>query len=135
MTDGARTPSGISRDNLPQATLVASTRPVVDGTGAVRTDGLRVNGAAVRPVAATGNCMNQQTTGSGEYTACAAAPTNTISDGYFPASCAGSATGTTCGAVCTYGGTATVTCLASGQWDTSVTGSCSGKADMKVYTS
>ena len=82
VANGDQTPSGLSLQGLPQAVLVSSTLPVVNGSGAVKTDGLRVNGAAVKPVGpAPPNCLNNQPTGSGDYTKCAAAPTILISHG------------------------------------------------------
>lgn len=62
-------------------------------------------------------------------TNCSAKPNVTLSDGSWPDGCAGTAVGQNCTANCTWGGSATTTCLATGQWSTSVIGQCAGEVE------
>jgi hypothetical protein len=61
-------------------------------------------------------------------TSCPSVPTNPISNGAWPGSCAGAAIGATCTAQCVWGGTATVQCLSTGFWSSTVTGTCDSKS-------
>lgn len=65
--NGARTGSGLPANSLLPADLVAKTKPARDGNGIILQHALRVNGAAVKPVRASGNCVESLTTGNGDY--------------------------------------------------------------------
>jgi hypothetical protein len=61
---------------------------------------------------------------------CAAIPTAPLtfgpgSWGSWPGACAGRTYGQLCAAVCNYGGSATVDCTATGDWNSVATGACS----------
>lgn len=61
-------------------------------------------------------------------TNCSAIPSATLVNGNWPASCAGSAFGSTCTGNCTYGGgPAEVTCFNNASWSSTATGACAGK--------
>lgn len=58
---------------------------------------------------------------------CSAAPALTLSNGIWPPACAGKPVDAQCYANCTYGpatGVANTTCLITGEWSTTITGSC-----------
>jgi hypothetical protein len=55
---------------------------------------------------------------------CPAKPSLPLSNGSWPNSCAGTAVGSNCNADCTWGGSASTKCLATGGWSTSITGQC-----------
>ena len=59
-------------------------------------------------------------------TNCSAVPTASLVNGSWPANCAGKLIGETCTATCDFGGSANVTCLVSGAWESTTTGSCTG---------
>lgn len=73
---------------------------------------------------------------AGPPVACAGVPNATLTnDGSWPASCASTLVGGVCNATCPYGGAANVTCLASGNWSTTVAGLCSGTCSHYKCTS
>jgi len=63
----------------------------------------------------------------GPPTSCPGLPAVALSHGSWPPSCADTPVNQPCTATCSFGGTASVLCLPSGAWDSTITGSCTGE--------
>jgi len=84
--------------------------------------------SSVRPSKMPSVCVLQPCL-AGPPTNCSAVPTAPLLHGAWPPACAGAGIGQTCAAACMYGGSANVTCLASGAWGNVSAGACAGEQD------